>query len=118
MAQSAQVEAHSGPTTKEYLRVGIVLAILTAAEVLILVVPFLKALVEPVLVWLLVILSIWKFVVVILTFMHLKFDSKVYSGFFYVGVGLAVIITAALVVMFAARGPNTSIAAAAWQLFT
>lgn len=108
MAQSAGAETQAGPSTRDYLRLGVTLFILTIAEVAVLYIPALK----PILVWLLVGLSLWKFILVILTFMHLKYDSKVYSGFFYVGMGLAVIITVALVVMFAARGPNTSVTAA------
>lgn len=107
MAQSAGAQAQAGPSTRDYLMIGVTLFILTIAEVAVLYVPALK----PFLVWLLVGLSLWKFILVILTFMHLKYDSKIYSGFFYVGMGLAVIITAALVVMFAARGPNTSVVA-------
>lgn len=111
MAQSAKAQAQS-PSTRDYLMIGVTLFILTVAEVAVLYVPFLK----PFLVWILVGLSLWKFVLVILTFMHLKYDSKVYSGFFYVGMALAVIITTALVVMFAARGPNTSVMTTMLQL--
>lgn len=112
MAQTAGAQAQAGPSTRDYLMIGVTLFILTIAEVVILYIPALK----PILVWLLVGLSVWKFILVILVFMHLKYDSKVYTGFFYVGMGLAVIITAALVVMFAARGPNTSVIEAAMSL--
>lgn len=108
MAQEARAPVQSGPSTRDYVMVGVTLFVLTVAEVAVLFIPALK----PVVVWLLVGLSVWKFLLVILVFMHLRFDSKVYTGFFYAGLGLAVIITVAIVVMFAGRGPNTSVLAA------
>lgn len=112
MAQTAKTQAQGGATTADYLKIGVALFILTIAEVAILYIPALK----PMLVWLLVGLSLWKFILVILVFMHLRYDSKIYTGFFYVGMGFAVIITTALVVMFAGRGPNTSVIQSALSL--
>src|SRR5690625_331205 len=112
MAQSPGASAQASPSTRDYLMVGFTLFLLTVAEVAVLYIPALK----PILVWLLVGLSLWKFILVILVFMHLRFDSKIYTGFFYVGMSLALIITIALVAMFAARGPNTSVIQAALGL--
>lgn len=89
------------PTTAYYVRVGIVLFILTIAEVAVI---YIEAL-APLLVPLLVILSVWKFLLVIMVFMHLRFDHRVYTGFFIAGMVLAVIITGGLVWMFSGRIP-------------
>lgn len=97
--QESQAAHHAHPSTRDYLRIGVILFILTILEVAVIYVDALK----PMLVPILVILSIWKFWLVVQVFMHLKFDSRVYTGFFAVGMTLAVIITAALVVMFAGR---------------
>lgn len=98
MQQSEAVQSAQS-ATKEYTRIGVILFILTILEVAVI---YIEAL-QPALVAILVLLSVWKFILVVNVFMHLKYDSRVYTGFFSVGMGLAVIITAALVVMFAGR---------------
>jgi cytochrome c oxidase subunit 4 len=79
-----------------YWMVGGVLTVITAVEVAIFYIPFL----EPVLVPLLLALSGAKFLLVVLFFMHLKFDSKIYSGVFLAGLVLAAFMTVALVVLY------------------
>lgn len=97
--QQSQAVQSAQSATREYLRVGITLFILTILEVAVIYVEALR----PALVAILVLLSLWKFILVVNVFMHLKYDSRVYTGFFSAGMALAVIITAALVVMFAGR---------------
>ena len=70
-----------------YVKVAIALAIITAIEVaLSYMVDDLGPLFLPLLLFLMVI----KFFAVVLYFMHLKFDSKVFSVMFYMGLVLAV----------------------------
>ena len=40
----------------------------------------------------LLIMMVIKFFMIILVFMHLKFDSKIFSLMFYIGLGLAVVV--------------------------
>ena len=71
---------HSEPHTsnRTYVGVAAVLAVLTALEVMVFFLPSLK----PVMVPILLVLMAAKFGLVILFFMHLKFDSKVFSFLF------------------------------------
>lgn len=79
--------AHEHPSEIQYIKIAIILAIVTIVEVAIYYVDALR----PVLVPALVILSAGKFVMVVGYFMHLKFDDK----------KLAWIFSAALVVSLA-----------------
>jgi cytochrome c oxidase subunit 4 len=98
-AQPAPAPPHGRhPGVKEYIRIGVVLAIITGAEVAIYYVQ--KELGG----WLLPILfglSLIKFSLVVMFFMHLKFDSRTYSRFFVMG--LAGAITLYLVVLLSLR---------------
>ncbi|HLT58409.1 MAG: cytochrome C oxidase subunit IV family protein [Limnochordales bacterium] len=88
-------QAGAQPTTRDYLKVGVILFVLTVAEVVAIYIEALK----PVLAAVLVLLSAWKFLLVAQVFMHLKYDSRVYAGFFAVGVTLAILITLAVTVI-------------------
>lgn len=90
---------HAEPhaSNRTYVGVGAILAVLTALEVMVFYVPAL----EPVLVPLLLVLMIAKFALVVLFFMHLKFDSAVFSGLF---TGPIMISTAVVLAMLAIFG--------------
>ncbi len=75
--------------------IGAVLTILTAVEVAVFYIPAL----HPVLVPTLLTLSAAKFLLVVLFFMHLRFDSRVFSSVFLAGMALAMFMTVALVVL-------------------
>ncbi len=75
-----------------YLKVAVVLTVITAIEVWIVYVPALG----PVLVPLLLVLSAAKFSLVAMFYMHLRYDSRLFTGFF--GSGLAV--AAAVIISF------------------
>jgi len=72
--------------------VGVVLAAITATEFLILYVRGMSALV----VTILAALSVAKFALVAGYFMHLRFDPRLLTGVFAVGVTLATLITVAV----------------------
>lgn len=74
------------PSTGEYVRIALVLAFVTALEVA---VAYIEAL-SGVLIPLLFGLALIKFVMVVMWFMHLKFDSRTYSRFFVMGIAGAV----------------------------
>jgi cytochrome c oxidase subunit 4 len=76
--------------------IGVVLAIITAVEVAVFYIPALA----PVLVPVLLVLSAAKFVLVVMFFMHLRFDSPVLTGLFMAGVVLAAFMVTGLVVLY------------------
>lgn len=97
--EHSQATQHAHASTRDYLRVGVILFILTVLEVAVIYIDALQSVLVPIL----VLLSIWKFVLVVQVFMHLKYDSRIYTGFFTVGLTLAVLTTAALIALFAGR---------------
>ena len=74
-----------GATDKQYIIIALILAAITAAEVTLTYIDvgwlFLPAL---------IIMMCAKFLTVVSYFMHLKFDNKVFSFLFYMGLLLAV----------------------------
>lgn len=77
-------EHHAHPTPRQYVNIAVVLAVLTAAEVSTYFFDF-GVLAVP----LLVILMSVKFVFVAGYFMHLKYDTKIFSRLMYGGLFLA-----------------------------
>lgn len=87
-------QAH--PSAKKYVFIGVILCILTAAEVA---VYFVEAL-APILFHILVVLSTAKFLLVVLYYMHLKFDHRLFSGVFLLPFSLAIFMVLALLAIF------------------
>ena len=87
--------AHGGrhPSPKEYIRIAIILAVITAAEVAIYYIEGAREFLIP----LLFLFALIKFSLVVMWFMHLRFDSRTYARFFLMG--LAGAITLYLVVL-------------------
>jgi cytochrome c oxidase subunit 4 len=85
---------HQGFTDVQYIIVAAVLAAITAVEVAIS-----YADIGPLFLPTLLILMAIKFIVVVRLFMHLKFDSKLFSWMFFTGVLLALTV---YIVMLAA----------------
>jgi len=79
-----------------YWVIGGILTVITAVEVAVFYVPALEAALVPIL----LVLSAAKFLLVVMFFMHLKFDSKIFSGVFLAGLILAVFMTTALIVLY------------------
>ena len=85
-------EAHEhGLTDWGYIKVALLLAVLTAAEVLIYFAPP-----GPLEIPLLLVLMVVKFWIVVAYFMHLRFDSKIFTWLFVVGLVLAAAVYAAM----------------------
>ncbi len=78
-----------------YWMIGAILAILTAMEVAAFYME-LGAFEAP----FLLILSAAKFIIVVMFFMHLKFDSKIFTGVFAAGLVLATFMTSGLYVLY------------------
>lgn len=80
---------HKHPSEKQYFVVALVLAVVTALEV---VLYYIESLNDNVLVVSLAVLAIIKFVMVVMFFMHLKFDSPVFRRLFIAGMALAIAV--------------------------
>ena len=79
---------HAHPDELAYIKVALVLAVVTAIEVAIYYVPALEGALVPIL----LILSLVKFTLVVLWFMHLRFDSRIFRRLFLTGVILAIFV--------------------------
>jgi cytochrome c oxidase subunit 4 len=90
-------ETHA--TTGHYVRIAIILTILTILEVgtYYVAIPF--ALLVP----LLIVLAGMKFALVVAYYMHLRYDSKLFSGFFFFGLVIEILLLIALMVLFGIR---------------
>lgn len=73
----------------QYVKLAILLAAVTAVEVLL---SYIKDDIGSVFMPALLILMAFKFFAVVLYFMHLRFDSRLFSIMFYLGLGLAVAV--------------------------
>ena len=76
-----------GMSDAGYIKIAIILALITALEVSTYYVDF-----GPLFMPSLLIMMVVKFVMVVSYFMHLKFDSKIFSFLFYTGLGLALFV--------------------------
>ncbi len=88
--------SHAHPSPKEYVRIGAILAVLTAIEI-----TASYTIGGAVLIALLLTLAVVKFSMVALWFMHLKFDDRRYARFFVMGIALAV--TLFIIVLMVSR---------------
>ncbi|MCY7301330.1 MAG: cytochrome C oxidase subunit IV family protein [Ilumatobacteraceae bacterium] len=80
-------DGHHAPTDRYFIKVALVLALLTALETSTYWI-HIGGFATP----LLLILMAIKFFMIVLIFMHLKFDNKVLSVLFYMGLGLALLV--------------------------
>ena len=87
---------HGHPGAKEYLGIAIVLTVITAVEVAVFYIPSMK----PVMVPILLTLSALKFAMVAMWYMHLKFDSRLFSWLFVVPMFIAAGVILALLKLF------------------
>ncbi len=79
-----------------YWTIAGILGVITAVEVAVF---YIDAL-EPALVPILLTLSAVKFAMVVMFFMHLKFDSKVFTGVFVAGLSIGTFVVVALIVLY------------------
>ena len=89
---------HAPPPVRTYLLIAAVLAVITAVEISVFYVTWLVRFLVPIL----IVLSAAKFALVVMFFMHLRFDSRVFSGLFVGPLVLAVSIVLALMALFGA----------------
>lgn len=96
-----ELEHHPGPGT--YVKVAVILAIVTAIEVAFSYIPD----ADPAfIVTGLIVMAVIKFALVALYFMHLRFDNRLFRRLFISGLVLAIIVFAVyLITLFARGGP-------------
>ena len=100
MAGQARVRERAHPTPGKYLQIAIILTVITAVEVA---VYYIHAL-RPVLLPILLILSAVKFSMVAMFYMHLRFDSRLFSGLFVFPLLIMAAILVALLAVFRVLG--------------
>lgn len=91
-------DAHAGhhPTPADYVRIAIILAIITLVEVFIYYLPSMRGILVPIL----LVLSVVKFLAVVGYFMHLKDDKRLFRLMFGAGLVLSLAVFLALIAMF------------------
>lgn len=87
---------HAHPGAAEYIRIALVLTVITAAEVAVYYIDALRPVIMP----LLLVLSATKFALVVMFYMHLKFDHKIFTSMFVFGLLTAAFIIVAFIVLF------------------
>ena len=93
----AMGEVHEHPTWKQYKWVALILTVITAIEVWIYYTPFKDS---PLFVPALLIMSVVKFAIVVLYYMHLKFDHRLFKALFTGPLIIAILTLIALLFLF------------------
>ncbi|KPJ89934.1 MAG: hypothetical protein AMS18_11935 [Gemmatimonas sp. SG8_17] len=99
-AQSAEHNAH--PSTGTYLAIAGVLTVITLVEVGVFYVPAFQSILAPVL----LILSGTKFALVVMFYMHLKSDHRLFTAVFTLPLLIAIAVIVALLFLFGAFSLN------------
>jgi cytochrome c oxidase subunit 4 len=84
------------PSPKEYVRIGVILGALTALEIA----ATYAGVSGGVLIPTLFVLALIKFALVVLWFMHLKFDDRRYARFFVMGLSGAAVLYLVVLISF------------------
>ena len=89
-------QEHRHPSTGTYVAIGAILTIITLVEVGVFYVPAFKAVLAPVLLT----LSAAKFLLVVMFYMHLKFDHRLFTLVFVLPLAIAAAVIVALLFLF------------------
>ena len=107
MSAHVPAEEHAHPTPGTYAKIGLVLFVLTALEVGLYEITFGESAggfgrqIEPFFIPLLLLLSAVKFALVAMYYMHLKQDSKLFSGVFVFPLIIATVVILSLMILMA-----------------
>jgi cytochrome c oxidase subunit 4 len=93
---SAGSHAAGHPSPKEYVRIGLILGVLTALEIAASYAGVSGAILIPTL----FVLAVIKFALVVLWFMHLKFDDRRFARFFVMGLSGAAVLYLIVLISF------------------
>jgi cytochrome c oxidase subunit 4 len=91
-----QQELVHHPTPRNYVTIAVILALITALEVGIYYIESVRAILVPTL----IVLAFLKFSLVVLWFMHLRFDSRLFRNLFVTGLVLAVVVFSVVLATF------------------
>jgi cytochrome c oxidase subunit 4 len=89
---------HPGPA--QYVRIALVLFVITVIEVAIYYIEALEGLLVP----MLIVFSLLKFILVLLWFMHLRFDTRIFAWLFVTGLVLTFSVFAVVLLTFFLQG--------------
>ena len=95
-AENAAHEEHAHPGWQTYALIAAILTVITAAEVAVFYIPALADVLVPTLLT----LSAAKFVLVVMFYMHLKFDSRILTGVFGAPLFLATLVVIFMWLLF------------------
>lgn len=95
MEHSTQQGEPAHPTPFTYFKIALALVIITAAEVGIFYIEALRGVIIPIF----IVMSAVKFYLVAMFYMHLKFDHRLFSTFFFGGLVLATCVIVALMAL-------------------
>ncbi len=93
---TAHETAHEHPGAGTYVAIGLILTIITAVEVAVFYIPAMHGVRVPIL----LVLSAAKFILVVMFYMHLKFDSRLFTSVFVGPLLLAVTAVISLFILF------------------
>ncbi len=95
-AETLAHDVHHHPGAGTYVAIGLILTIITAVEVAVFYIPALHDVKVPIL----LVLSAAKFILVVMFYMHLKFDSRLFTSVFVGPLLLAVTAVISLLILF------------------
>jgi cytochrome c oxidase subunit 4 len=93
--RAGEPREHAHASVATYITVAVILSVVTGLEVGVIYVRFLSPIIVP----LLLAMSVAKFTLVVLFFMHLRYDSRALSGLFVGPLVIATLIVIALMTL-------------------
>lgn len=76
------------PKPRDYWMIALILGVITAVEIAVAYIEALDGVIAPIL----IVLSVAKFALVAMYFMHLRYEKKLYTRFFVVGIVGAIVL--------------------------
>ena len=89
------IEDHH-PGAREYFKIAVILAVLTAVEVAVYYIEAMRFILPVLLIG----LSTVKFAIVVMFYMHLKFDNRLFTGLFVFALSMATFTILVLIALF------------------
>lgn len=96
MSTQGQHRERAHPTPIQYAKVALALAVITAVEVS----AFYVEALDDIIVAVFIVLSVVKFALVVMFYMHLRYDSRLFSGLFLGGLFIATAVIISLMGLF------------------
>ena|SRR5437867_6931568 len=87
---------HAHPGARQYITIAVVLSAITAIEVAVWYINALRPVLPPIL----IALSAVKFALVVMFYMHLKFDHPIFTGMFLFGLATAIFTFVGFLALF------------------